>query len=112
MYKCRVDYHLEQTSFQLVNLNVIVPPQKPTIYYRYSFIVGVLICYHLFQHDFLFNLGLHKWHNESNEFITFATVANANVTAVIMLYFFQHSLLSLILLLPQVYASKRVLHHY
>lgn len=34
MYKCRVDYHLEQTSFQLVNLNVIVPPQKPTIYYR------------------------------------------------------------------------------
>merc|ERR1719507_2662786 len=34
MYKCRVDYHLEQTSFQLVHLKVLVPPKKPTIFFR------------------------------------------------------------------------------
>ena len=32
-YKCRVDYHLEQTSFQLIDLIVIVPPEKPRIFY-------------------------------------------------------------------------------
>ena len=32
LYKCRVDYFLEQTTFQLMNLVVIVPPQKPKIY--------------------------------------------------------------------------------
>jgi len=33
-YKCRVDYHLEQTSFQLIDLIVIMPPEKPRIFYR------------------------------------------------------------------------------
>ena len=33
-YKCRVDYHLEQTSFQLIDLIVIVPPEKPRIFYE------------------------------------------------------------------------------
>ena len=33
-YKCRVDYHLEQTSFQLLDLIVIIPPEKPTIFYN------------------------------------------------------------------------------
>ena len=33
-YKCRVDYHLEQTSFQLIDLIVIVPPDKPRIFYN------------------------------------------------------------------------------
>ena len=33
-YKCRVDYHLQQTSFQLLDLSVIVPPQMPVIYYN------------------------------------------------------------------------------
>ena len=33
-YKCRVDYHLEQTSFQLIDLIVIVPPEKPKIFYK------------------------------------------------------------------------------
>lgn len=32
-YKCRVDYHLEQTSFQLIDLLVILPPEKPRIFY-------------------------------------------------------------------------------
>jgi len=31
-YKCRVDYFLEQTTFQLMDLVVILPPQKPKIY--------------------------------------------------------------------------------
>ena len=39
-YKCRVDYHLEQTSFQLVDLNVIVPPGPPTILYEKQPVVG------------------------------------------------------------------------
>ena len=30
-YKCRVDYHLQQTSFQLLELSVIVPPSPPLI---------------------------------------------------------------------------------
>ena len=30
-YKCRVDYHLQQTSFQLLDLSVIVPPSPPLI---------------------------------------------------------------------------------
>ena len=30
-YKCRVDYHLQQTSFQLLDLSVIVPPSAPII---------------------------------------------------------------------------------
>ena len=33
-YKCRVDYHLQQTSFQLLDLSVIVPPQEPLIYHN------------------------------------------------------------------------------
>ena len=39
-YKCRVDYHLEQTSFQLVDLNVIIPPGPPTILYQGKPVVG------------------------------------------------------------------------
>jgi len=31
-YKCRVDYFLEQTTFQLIDLVVIIPPRKPQIY--------------------------------------------------------------------------------
>lgn len=31
-YKCRVDYFFEQTTFQLIDLVVILPPQKPKIY--------------------------------------------------------------------------------
>ena len=33
-YKCRVDYHLQQTSFQLLDVSVIVPPNTPVIYYN------------------------------------------------------------------------------
>ena len=33
-YKCRVDYHLQQTSFQLLDLSVIVLPKAPVIYYN------------------------------------------------------------------------------
>ena len=33
-YKCRVDYHLGQTSFQLLDLIVIIPPEKPRIFYN------------------------------------------------------------------------------
>ena len=33
-YKCRVDYHLEQTSFQLLDLIVIIPPEKPRIFHN------------------------------------------------------------------------------
>ena len=32
-YKCRVDYHLQQTSFQLLDVSVIVPPELPIIFY-------------------------------------------------------------------------------
>ena len=31
-YKCRVDYFLEQTTFHLIDLKVVVPPQKPKIF--------------------------------------------------------------------------------
>lgn len=31
-YKCRVDYFLEQTTFHLIDLKVVVPPQKPIIF--------------------------------------------------------------------------------
>ena len=31
-YKCRVDYFFEQTTFQLIDLVVMLPPQKPKIY--------------------------------------------------------------------------------
>ena len=33
LYKCRMDYHLEQASFQLIDLLVILPPEKPRIFY-------------------------------------------------------------------------------
>ena len=33
-YKCRVDYQLEQTSFKLLDLIVIIPPEKPRIFYN------------------------------------------------------------------------------
>jgi len=31
-YKCRVDYFLEQTTFHLIDLKVVVPPEKPNIF--------------------------------------------------------------------------------
>ena len=40
VYKCRVDYYLEQTSFQLVRLKVIVPPEPPNIFYRSKPVAG------------------------------------------------------------------------
>ena len=39
-YKCRVDYYLGQTSFQLVDLKIIVPPSIPTIIHRGEPVVG------------------------------------------------------------------------
>lgn len=33
-YKCRVDYHLQQTSFQLLDVSIIVPPKTPIIHYN------------------------------------------------------------------------------
>ena len=34
LYKCRVDYRLEQTTFQGVNLTVVELGSKPVIYYK------------------------------------------------------------------------------